>query len=87
MDNSIKERANTYQCSINSDHGCVPTPNYCRGIIDGYIAGATEQKAIDSKMFDEFLCSLRNGNMWEGREWRFQRMWREFVENYIAMEE
>lgn len=46
-----------------------------------------EQKAIDSKMFDEFLCSLRNGNMWEGREWRFQRMWREFVENYKETEE
>lgn len=57
-------------------------------IVEEQVLKAIEkQKAIDNKMFDQFLCSLRSGNMWEGREWRFQRMWREFMENYIAMEE
>ena len=50
-------------------------------VFSAYVKGAEEQVKIDKERFDMFLCGLRNSNMWEGREWRFQRLWREFQES------
>ena len=73
-----KVRKEEYEFN-HSAHGALMPPDTT--YVGGYIQGANEQRKIDKEAFDTFLCGLRNSNMWEGREWRFQRLWREFQES------
>lgn len=61
-------------CSLEGDEAC--EENYAA--LQAYIQGATEQREIDEEMFCMFLNSLRESNAWEGREWRFTRLWSEY---------
>lgn len=77
MSKTIEERAISTAQWILRREGWLKAAN-----IDKVIqAELEEQRKIDKEAFDTFLCGLRNSNMWEGREWRFQRLWREFQES------
>lgn len=77
MSKTIEERASSTAQWILRREGYLKAAN-----VDKVIqAELEEQLKIDKEAFDTFLSGLRNSNMWEGREWRFQRLWREFQES------
>lgn len=76
MSKTIEERASSTAQWILRREGYLKAAD-----VDKVIqAELEEQLKIDKEAFETFLCGLRNSNMWEGREWRFQRLWREFQE-------
>lgn len=82
MSKTIEERASSTAQWILRREGFLKAAD-----VDKVIqAELEEQLKIDKEAFDAFLCGLRNSNMWEGREWSFQRLWREFQESIKANE-